>query len=677
MINWKRHGSIAVITIDNPPVNACSYQVRSGLLLALKEIEADLDIKGVVLIGAGKTFISGSDISEFGRPLIDPQLPDVIGYVENFPVPVVAAIHGAALGGGFELALGCDLRIAEKNAVVGLPEVGLGLVPGAGGTQRLPRLTGVPSALELIISARRVKAPEALLLGMIDIISEGDLLEDSIAALQSLSGKRRVSDMPVPQFDGVDAEKIRHKVVLRAKDRPAAKQAAALILAADEAPFHEMLAHERAVFQEIRISPEAFAARHIFFAERNAARSVSSKVAKHKIDNIAVIGGGTMGAGIAHACLCAGFSVTLIERDEDALIAGKQRLILLREEDVKRKRLLPEQIGSLVDKLRLSTDLSDSASAQLIIEAVPEEMEIKLDLLKRLGKIVAEDTLVATNTSYLDIDALGTALPVPERFLGLHFFAPANVMKLLEIVRGSRTDEATIEAALSVTKRLGKQAVIAENSYGFIGNRIYAAYRRHAEFLIQDGAMPQDVDQAMTDFGMAMGPFAVADLSGLDIAWKMRKAQAAKRDPLQRYVDIPDRLCQAGRLGRKTGAGYYDYSSGKAEIDPKTQEYIAASSQSVGIDPVKITGDEIRARCLGAMVNEAALLMAEGVCRRASDIDVVLVHGYGFPRWIGGPIWWASNLSESSRKTMLKQVAEAEGAGFRAGDVNVLFKSLS
>ncbi|WP_312857850.1 3-hydroxyacyl-CoA dehydrogenase NAD-binding domain-containing protein [Mesorhizobium zhangyense] len=676
MIGWARHADIAVVTIDNPPVNAGSHAVRSGLVAALAEIATQPEIKGVILIGAGKTFIGGSDIREFGQPLADPQLPAVIDAIEALPIPVAAAIRGAALGGGYELALGCDLRVADEKAVVGLPEVSLGLVPGAGGTQRLPRLTGVPVAIDLILSARRISAPEAQSLSMIDVVSTDDLLEDTISALRRLAGKRRIADMPVPAFDPAEAKAAYDKAIARAKGRPAAQQAAQLILSASEKPFREALAEERAVFQAIRISPEAFAYRHLFFAERDAARLDTAAASGSKISRIAVIGAGTMGAGIAHAFLSSGYHVILIERDEPSLTAGEARIAGLREQDFKRGRISEAARQAQAHALTAIAALDAAKDADLVIEAVFEDMAVKRDLLARLGSIVSRETIVATNTSYLDIDAMAEGFPQLKRLLGLHFFSPAHVMKLLEIVRASATSDETLATALSVAKRLGKQPVVAKNAYGFIGNRIYAAYRRHAEFLIQDGATPEAVDRAMTGFGMAMGPFAVADLSALDIAWRMRKAQAATRDPSARYVDIPDRLCEAGRLGRKTGAGYYDYSSGKAQADPAVGAFIAASRQAAGITPRTIGDEEICARCLGAMVNEVALLFAEGVARKPSDIDVAMVHGYGFPRWTGGPVWWSANLPDDDLKSVLAQVAAAEGPLFRAGDVDALISAL-
>lgn len=497
-----------------------------------------------------------------------------------------------------------------------------------------------------------------------------------MAVLRRCSGKRRVAEMPVPDFDGGEARVVRDNIVARARRRPAAVKAAELVLCAAEKPFRQTLAEERAAFQDIRMSPEAFALRHVFFAERDASRSEGTGAVALPIGCVGVVGGGTMGAAIAHALLSSGYQVILLERSGDALTTGVGRVAGLRSDDLRRGRIDDAAAARQAAALTASVNLSDAAGADLVIEAVFEDIAVKRELLGHLGAIIAPEAIVATNTSYLDIDEMAEALPIPERFLGLHFFAPAHVMKLLEVVRGTRSDAQTLATALALAKRLGKQVVIARNANGFIGNRVYNAYRRHAEFLIQDGASPQAVDLVMTDFGMAMGPFAVADLSGLDIAWRMRKARATSYDQSVRYVDVLDRLCEASRFARKTGAGYYDYASGHAKADTALEAYLEASRKSAGIRPRLITDDEIRARCIGAMVNEGARLLAEDVARRASDIDVALIHGYGFPRWTGGPVWWAAHLADQDLKRMIAEVANAEGPGFLRGDVNALFAGL-
>jgi 3-hydroxyacyl-CoA dehydrogenase len=480
----------------------------------------------------------------------------------------------------------------------------------------------------------------------------------------------------VPKFDADEAGAVRDKVVARARHRPAAVKAADLVLGAAQKPFRQALAEERAVFHDIRTSPEAFALRHVFFAERDAGRSDSAEPGALPIDYVGVVGGGTMGAAIAHALLSSGYQVILMERSGDALIAGEERIAGLRANDLRRGRIDDTAATRQAAALTGSVELSDAAGVDLVIEAVFEDIAVKREVLAQLGAVITPEAIVATNTSYLNIDEMAEVIPNPERFLGLHFFAPAHVMKLLEVVKAAQTNAQTLSTTLALAKRLGKQVVIARNAFGFIGNRVYNAYRRHAEFLIQEGASPQTVDLAMTDFGMAMGPFAVADLSGLDVAWRMRKAQKRSADLSVRYVDVLDRLCEAGRLGRKTGAGYYDYASGHAEADDALEVYLEASRKSAGIRPRVISDDEIRMRCIGAMVNEGARLLSEDIARRASDIDVAMIHGYGFPRWTGGPVWWAAHLADQDLKGMIEEVAKAEGPGFLRGDVNALIADL-
>lgn len=670
---WERFGDLAVVTIRNPPVNAGSHAVRLALLEALRSIAERGDVDGAILVGEGDNFMAGSDIREFGRPLRDPQLPAVIAAIEALRVPVAAAIRGAALGGGYELALGCDLRIADATATVGLPEVGLGLVPGAGGTQRLPRLTGVPAAIDLVLSGRRVSAREALSLGMIDRIGEGDLLRDAAVALRALNGvKRPVAARAVPPFTEAKALEAGERALARTRHRPAAKEALRLILDSGRRPFDTALADERTTFQAIRVSPEAFAHRHLFFAERNAARAPDGGGAP--VRRAAVIGAGTMGAAIAYTLAVHGVETALVDMDGSALAQARIRIASFQEQ-ARRRRGTSEPDAPL-PRIEVSTSLDCVRDVDLAVEAVFEDIGAKREVIGRLGQILSPNALIATNTSYLDIASMALDLPRPERFLGLHFFAPAHVMKLLEIVRSPDTDDATLARALALARRIGKQPVVARNAPGFIGNRIYAAYRRHAEYLLHDGAAPEAVDRALTEFGMALGPFATADLSGLDIAWRMRQAKAATRDPAQRYVDVADRLCEAGRLGRKTGSGYYDHQDGTARPASVVSAIIDASRRDAGLRARPVGDEEIVTRCLGAIVNEAARLFAEGVARRAGDIDVVLVHGYGFPRWTGGPVWWFAGLSEARQGETLAAAAAAEGAGFRAGDVDALLRDI-
>lgn len=674
MINWTIEETVAVISINNPPLNASNHAVRAGIVKALLEIEAKKDIKGVVLTGVGAHFVAGSDIKEFGAPLAEPQMPDVIAAIENFHLPVVAAIRGACLGGGYELSLGCDYRLASIDALFGLPEVSLGIVPGAGGTQKLPRLTGIPKALELIIGAKRVNAHEAVKLGMIDGVVEDDLMKEAFVYAQAGHTKRRVIDLNAPVLDTGEANPIRDKALKRAKNRPAAKRSAELIYQSAKVGIVEGLAQERATFQDIRISPEAFALRHVFFAERSASKFISDEKPIN-IQRISVIGGGTMGAGIAYAMLKSGCIIDLIERDIEASTAAKNRVFGFLTNEAKRGFVSTQAVADIKKRFCVHDNVQAVSGSDMVIEAVFEDMDVKKSLIDSIMPHVSNDTIIATNTSYLDVDEMAKAVLNPSRFIGLHFFSPAHRMSLLEIVRGKETSDQTIVSAFRLARKLEKQPVLASNAYGFIGNRIYAAYRRHAEYALQDGASLTAIDSAMTDFGMAMGPFEVADMSGLDIAWRMRQSIGKKEG--QRYVDIADRLCEEGRFGRKTGAGYYKYVDGKKVVDLHVDDMIFASQKDVGITSKTLSAKHITDRLLGAIVIEAIQLLSEGIAQKAGDIDVALIHGYGFPRWTGGPLYWASQLPKESLVEILESVQLAEQKSLPLNTIIKLIGALS
>lgn len=673
MISWTTKETVAVISIDNPPLNASNHAVRSGIVKALLEIKAQESIQSVVLIGVGGNFVAGSDIKEFGAPLAEPQMPDVISAIENFHLPVVAAIKGACLGGGFELSLGCDYRLAAPDAVIGLPEVGLGIVPGAGGTQKLPRLTGIPKALELIIGAKRVSGRQAKELGMVDGLIEGNVLNEAVKFAHSVPPKRRLVEYEAPNLAPDIADVVRDKALKKAKHRPAAVKSANLIYQSAKVGINEGLAEERAVFQNIRISSEAFALRHVFFAERSAAK-FSCEDTPINIQLVSVIGGGTMGAGIAYAILKSGCRVKLIERDTQASEAAKARVLNLLDKEERRGFVSNDSANEIRKSFSVYSSVENVSESDLVVEAVFENMDVKKALLKSILPHISDTTIVATNTSYLDLDDMAMAVENPSRFIGLHFFSPAHRMSLLEIVRGVETSERTISSAFGFSRKLGKQPILAGNDYGFIGNRIYAAYRRHAEYALQDGAHLASIDSAMTNFGMAMGPFEVADMSGLDIAWHMR--QSIGKINGQRYVDIADRLCEEGRFGRKTGAGYYKYIDGCKIEDPHISEIIEASQTHLNISVKKISKNKISDRLLGAMVIEALQLLEEGIAGNAGDIDVALIHGYGFPRWTGGPLYWASKLSNVRLIEVLESVEMAEKKNFKLNEIVKAIKNL-
>jgi 3-hydroxyacyl-CoA dehydrogenase len=666
-VKLRFDGDIAVIVIDNPPVNAGSRAVREGLLHRLDDV-AKSPARAAIIIGAGSTFVAGSDIREFGAPLEEPQLPTVIAAIEALPIPVVAAIHGAALGGGFELALGCDGRVATRDAVVGLPEVTLGMVPGAGGTQRLVRLVDIARAIEMVCSGRRVAGPEALELGLVDALAEDDLLNAAMAHARTLGGKkRRLGEAPAIDASATLIDAAADKAIRRGRRRPNVLAAIDLLRSAGSAPFQTMLARERAMFQQLRESDEAAALRHLFFAQREAGRFDGlGDIVPLPVRMVGVVGAGTMGAGITVALLNAGLAVRLVEQEELALERGIERVEQTLAADVASGRYGAEHKAKRRKALQGGVTLADLGDCDLIIEAAFEDMAVKQDLFARLDAVARPDAVLATNTSYLDITQIAAATSRPQSVLGLHFFSPANVMKLLEVVRTPQTSDQALVTGLKLSRQIGKIAVVSALGEGFIGNRIYSAYRQQCEFMVDEGATPEQVDAAMEAFGFAMGPFAVSDMSGLDIAWRTRQRLAATRDPRQRYVAIADRLCEAGRLGRKTGAGWYRYDEkGRREVDPAVAAIIGANATRA---PRHFDGAEIQGRALAAIVNEARLVLEDGVAQRPGDIDVALVHGYGFPAWEGGPLFWHSRQEPQNFAKSLDQVEAATGYGFRRAD---------
>ena len=666
-----------VITVNNPPINAGSIEVRQGLLDAIALLEKESQAKAAVIIGGGSTFIAGSDIKEFSLPLAEPHLPQVIAAIERCSKPVVCAIHGAALGGGFELALGCDARIAQEGTIVGLPEVTLGIIPGAGGTQRLPRLVGIERSIELICGGIRIKADEAFRLGIINKVVREDLLVHAIALAQALGGQKfRVRDLGAPKADLEDIELASNKAIKAGKARPQIKMAIEMIMNAMTMPIDQGLAKEREVFQQLRISTEAKALRHQFFAERKLFKALSLNEVQAKVlERIAVIGAGTMGSGIAIACLSAGYSVHMLDQSAASLANGIKKV-----EDFYGSRLIngkmsTEKVAAALGRFTHSSQWSDIASADLIIEAVFEDLEVKHAVFKQIDEHTKADALLASNTSYLDIEAIAEKTRNPARLFGLHFFSPANVMKLIEIVRCKASSDAVIATGLLFAKRLGKTPVISANAFGFIGNRIYAAYRRQCEFMLEEGASPEQIDKALEEFGFAMGPFAVADMSGLDIAWAMRKNQAATRDPAHRYVNIPDTLCLAGRFGRKTGSGYYSYdAAGKRSIDPWVHQVITEASAAKNIARREFTSQEIVNRVLLTMMNEVAHLVSERVVGDATDCDIALVNGYGFPRWQGGTVFIAREMGLDKLNAAIDVLEKQSGPGFKRANLNDLFE---
>lgn len=674
-VQTERDGDVLVIVIQNPPINAGSIDVRRGILDAIAVLAGDPLLKAGVLIGGGTTFIAGADLREFGQPLEDPQLPAVISAIEACPKPVVAALHGAALGGGFELALGCDARVAHPKAMVGLPEVTLGMVPGAGGTQRLPRIVGAARAISMICTGERLAAEPALELGIVDAIAPGDLRTAAVQFARSIPGKRLLREQSVPGGAQESIDAAAKAARTAGRGRPPVVSAIALILAASTDPIDATLQRERAEFQQFRMSAEAAALRHLFFAEREAARHPRVLgLAPRPFHGAGVVGGGLMGSGIAICLADAGIETVVIERDADAERACENRVQKHYADRVARGRTKADHAAACAARITVSTDWGRLATVDICFEAVFEDMRAKQDVFHRLDAVLRPGAVLATNTSYLDVDTIAASTRRPQDVLGLHFFSPAHTMRLLEIVRGRHTADEVLATGMALAQRLKKQVVVSENAFGFVGNRIFNAYRRQCEFMLEEGATPWQVDAALEAFGFAMGPFAVADMSGLDIAWRMRLAQEISRNPEHRYAPLADKLCELGRLGHKTGVGYYRYRAGErvGQPDDMVQELLGRIARAKGIERRTLGDDEIVRRALLAMANEAACLLSEGVAVRPSDIDVAMVHGYGFPRWEGGPVYWARQKDAATLANDMASLSQVSGPGLRLGQLLAL-----
>ncbi len=649
-VSYTREGAIGLIRIDNPPVNATSQAVRAGLDAALAAFADDAAAQAAVIYCAGRTFVAGADIREFGKPPQEPHLPDVIARIEASPKPVVAALHGTVLGGGLEVALGAHYRVALPGTRLGLPEVTLGLMPGAGGTQRLPRLTGTEAAVEIITSARQVGAEEARTLGIIDALGEGEPREAGIALARALlaegKGARPTGALPAPAPLSDSALADWQKRLARAHPGDVARpEALAAVQEAATLSLPEGLASERARFLRLMQTPQRAALIHAFFAEREVARQPDlDGVEPRALDRIGVIGGGTMGAGIAVACLLAGLDVTLVERDAEAAGKARDTVAGLLSGSVKRGKLAPARRDALLtDAFRAVDNYEALAEADLVIEAVFEKLEVKREVFSRLDALCRPGAVLATNTSYLDVNEIAGFTSRPGDVVGLHFFSPAHVMRLLEIVEGAKTAPDVMATAFALARRLKKIGVRAGVCDGFIGNRLLQAYRSAADHMVLDGASPFQVDKALTDFGFAMGPYQTSDLAGLDIGFFNRQRKAATRDPRERVPVFADRLYELGRLGRKSARGYYIYddSTPRGRPDPEMEAMLAGIRADLGITPRAFTDAEIVARYMAAMVNEAARIVEEGIARRPLDVDVTLLNGYGFPRLQGGPMHWA------------------------------------
>lgn len=669
---YEVHGSVAVITLDNPPVNGLGHATRLGITDGLQKANADAAVKSIVITGAGKAFSGGADIKEFGSPkaLAEPNLLSVILAVENSAKPVVAAVHSVCMGGGLELALGCHYRIAAPGTNVALPEVKLGLIPGAGGTQRLPRALGVEPALNMIVSGEPVKSellaqiPGQKLFDKMAASAES-LAEEALAFAQSVSDTRPlplVRNMPCKHPNG-DAyfQFARNMVKGMAKNFPAPGKCVDAVESATKKKFDEGMAFEREIFINLMWTPESKALRHIFAAERAASKipDVPEDTPKRDIKSVAVIGAGTMGGGIAMNFLNAGIPVKMLEMKQEALDKGTATIRKNYEAQLKKGKLKQDKYDQRMALLSTTLSYDDLKEADLVIEAVFEEMGVKEKVFKELDRVMKPGAILASNTSTLDVNKIASFTKRPQDVVGMHFFSPANVMKLLEVVRGEKTAKDVLATVMAVSKKIKKTAVVSGVCDGFIGNRMIEQYGRQGGFLLDEGCTPAQVDKAMEKFGMAMGPFRMGDLAGNDIGWAIRKRRYQEK-PDMKYSKTADLLCEKGRFGQKTGAGWYDYVPGKRDAIPNAEvvKMIEDHRASLGITPRKISDEEIVQRLVYALVNEAAHILEEGIASRASDIDMVYLMGYGFPIYRGGPMNYADQVGLFNVVQTMKRFAQ-------------------
>lgn len=664
VITTRREGEVLVVTSNNPPVNALGQAVRAGLAEAMAEAAGDDAIQAVVICCEGRTFFAGADITEFGKPPVGPSLPEVIDAIEASPKPVVAAIHGTALGGGLEVALGCHYRIAVASAKLGLPEVKLGILPGAGGTQRLPRVVGVADALPMIVTGNPIPAAKAEKIGLVDkLVAEDGLAASGIAFARSVIGQadhpvssKRTDKIGEIASDSDFFDEFRKTQMRRLKGFEAPEACIEAVKAAIDLPYEEGVKKERELFGKLVTGTQSKALRHVFFAERAAAKidDIPADTPVLPVKTVGILGAGTMGGGIAMNFLTAGYAVTILEREQEALDRGVSIIRKNYERSAAKGRFTADQVERAMGLLTPTLDMNDLADCDLVIEAVFENMDVKKDVFRKLDGIVKPGAILASNTSYLNVDEMAAETKRPGSVLGLHFFSPANVMRLLEIVRAAKTEPAVLKTAMDLAKKIGKVAVVSGVCFGFIGNRMLSPRQRAAQAMLLQGAKPWDVDKALTDFGMPMGPFQMSDLAGLDLGWDKANSKSET---------IRDVLCERDRRGQKTGKGFYDYDENRRpspskEVEAIIDEFAAKS----GLEQRVFSQDEIRERLLFPMINEGAKILEEGMAQRASDIDTVWINGYGWPAYTGGPMFWADTIGLDKVVAGLKAHAAASGA---------------
>lgn len=652
-VTLERREGIALIVVDNPPVNALAHPVREGLMAAVTEADEDAGIQAIVLHGAGRNFIAGADIREFEKPPAAPILNDVLLRVEACRKPVVAALHGLALGGGFETALASHYRCATRGSQFGLPEIKLALLPGAGGTQRLPRAAGVKPALDMMISGEPIRLERALELGLIDrVIESDDVVDGALAYARELvatkAPPRRLRDRPIPDAATANAEffaSYRKSLSRAARGLAAADRIIRCVEAAVSQTFDEALALSRRLFEECRTSGESAALRHLFFAERGPKPQATPR----RVEKVCVLGAGTMGSGIVISCATGGLTVTMIDTQAKALEAGMARVRSTIEGAVQKGRMTADVAAKALARVSAGPDYEAAKDADLVIEAVFESMAVKQEVFGKLDAVCRPGAILATNTSTLDIDAIANATRRPADVLGMHFFSPANIMKLVEIVRGKATSEEAIATAITISRRIGKLGIVVGNGFGFVGNRMLYAYGQQNQMMMLEGASPERIDAALEKWGMAMGPNAVGDLAGLDVGYRIRQERQDKpQDP--RYYRVSDLLAELGRYGQKTGRGFYRYDPQTRERTPdaEVRELIRAEAQRLGVPQREVGDEEIVQRCIGALAEEGQRILDEGIAASAADIDAIWCNGYGFPRTRGGPMFYAHTAGRST-----------------------------
>ena len=669
VVSWRKDGICGLVLLNNPPVNAINREIRQGLLEAVDWAETQ-GLERVILSGAGSCFAAGADAKEFDRAPEIPHLPDVLNRIESSTVPWVAALHGTVLGGGAELALACRRRVARSDVCIGFPEVVLGLVPGAGGTQRLPRLVGLGEALRLVPTGITINGRQAKNIGLIDEVDEDPQGFAAMIDAEQLEMAVPVGKLNAGEIDKTHYETASALAKKRMRGQIAPLKAIDLLRIAETETLEVGMKRERKIFLDLRQSDQARALRYIFFAERRAKIPSDLKSEMKTPNHVAIIGGGTMGAAIAYAFLNVGAKVVVLEIDVNGVARASANIEALIRTNLSLGRIDETAANARRNQLKITTDYQKLVSVDLAIEAVFESVSVKQNVLQSLEAVLRPDAVIATNTSYLDVNMLANALDDPSRLVGLHFFAPAHIMKLLEIVKGEVTSPKALAMGYAVAKCLGKIPVVAGVCDGFIGNRILARYREAADTLLMDGCTPWDIDAAMVDFGYAMGPYEAQDLSGLDIAHANRRRQEDTRDPSRRYIPIADHVVTAGRLGRKTGAGWYQYpADSEKDIDPVIETMILEAAASAGINRRTFSPFDIQNRLVLAMINEAANILFDGIAATAADVDLVLVHGYGFPRWRGGLLYYADRIGVDRLLAMLRMCASEDPLVWRPSPV--------